>query len=126
VIHYPDEESVLEAVEQALGFPVVVRDRGLLSSAVFRPQSSYGGQDVYLDLWTKAIALGEGIARNHPLVDANKRTGWIAMVAFLAMNGVEEVLTPVEDEVAILFMLDLALERFSDIAKAAEAFRRLF
>jgi death-on-curing protein len=91
---------------------------------VFRPQSSYGGQDVYPDVWTKALALGEGIARNHPLVDANKRTGWVAMISFLALNG--EAVLPVEDEVAIQFMLDLALEKFADIEKATEALRRLF
>jgi death-on-curing protein len=124
VIHYPDEDAVLAATEEALGFPVVVRDWGLLSSAVFRPQASYGGQDVYADVWTKAVALGEGIARNHPLIDANKRTGWVAIMSFLALNG--EDVPEVDDETGIQFMLDLALDRFADIDKAAETLRRFF
>lgn len=122
--YYLDEDDVLEFAEDMLGFPVVVRDRGLLASAVFRPQSGYGDQDIYPDLWTKAAALGEGIARNHPLVDANKRTAWSAMRGFLTLNGVP--LEAVDDDAAEEFMLTLAQGNFTDINKAAEALRQLF
>lgn len=65
-----------------------LRDAGLLSSAVHRPATSVFGDDAYPSLDLKAAVLLESIVRNHPLVDGNKRLGWIAAVLFLARNGV--------------------------------------
>lgn len=61
------------------------RDAGLLESAVARPQqlAHYGAPDV-ADL---AAAYAYGIARNHPFVDGNKRTAFVAMELFLMLNG---------------------------------------
>ncbi|MFD7612187.1 type II toxin-antitoxin system death-on-curing family toxin [Streptomyces sp. NPDC059828] len=64
-----------------------VRDYGLLDSALARPQSSVFGQDAYPDVWQKAAALMESLARNHALVDGNKRLSWYATWVFLHMNG---------------------------------------
>ena len=64
-----------------------VRDYGLLDSALARPQSSVFGQDAYPDVWEKAAALMESLARNHALVDGNKRIAWYATWVFLHMNG---------------------------------------
>lgn len=64
-----------------------VRDYGLLDSALARPQSSVFGQDAYPDLWQKAAALMESLARNHGLVDGNKRIAWYATWVFLHVNG---------------------------------------
>ncbi|MEU8508856.1 Fic family protein [Streptomyces brevispora] len=64
-----------------------VRDYGLLDSALARPQSSVFGQDAYPDLWQKAAALMESLARNRALVDGNKRIAWYATWVFLRMNG---------------------------------------
>ncbi|MCX5605892.1 type II toxin-antitoxin system death-on-curing family toxin [Streptomyces phaeochromogenes] len=64
-----------------------VRDYGLLDSALARPQSSVFGQDAYPDVWEKAAALMESLARNHALVDGNKRIAWYAAWVFLHMNG---------------------------------------
>ncbi|MFI8101799.1 type II toxin-antitoxin system death-on-curing family toxin [Streptomyces sp. NPDC086023] len=64
-----------------------VRDFGLLDSALARPQSSVFGQDAYPDVWQKAAALMESLARNHGLVDGNKRIAWYATWVFLHMNG---------------------------------------
>ena len=47
------------------------------------------GQDAYPDLFTKAAALLHSLARNHPLVDGNKRLAWLATYVFLAKNGVD-------------------------------------
>ena len=62
-----------------------LRDAGLLESALARPVNlaAYGQPDV-ADL---AAAYGFGIVRNHPFVDGNKRTGFIAMKLFLLLNG---------------------------------------
>ncbi|MEU7766466.1 Fic family protein [Nocardia sp. NPDC049190] len=71
---------------ERLGTPAV-RDYGLLDSALARPQSTVFGQDAYPDVWQKAAALMESIARNHGLVDGNKRLAWYASWVFLQING---------------------------------------
>lgn len=72
---------------------VLVRDVGLIESALARPQASAFGADAYPDLWTKAAALLESLARNHPLIDGNKRLSWVSMRLFVAFNG-EDVRVP--------------------------------
>lgn len=64
-----------------------VRDYGLLDSTLARPRSSVFGQDAYPDVWQKAAALMESLARNHALVDGNKRIAWYATWVFLHVNG---------------------------------------
>ena len=72
-------------IEQSGGI-VGLRDEGLLESAVYRPQASFGGQDLYPDLFSKAAALGHSIISNHPFVDGNKRVGFEAMRLMLRLN----------------------------------------
>lgn len=63
------------------------RDEGLLESALNRPVNLAGyGEPASEDL---AAAYAFGIARNHPFVDGNKRTAWVAARLFLMLNGVE-------------------------------------
>ena len=71
-----------------------VRDEGLLSSALARPENAvaYGTPDV-ADL---AAAHAFGIARNHAFVDGNKRTAWVVARLFLALNGVALKFEPAE------------------------------
>ncbi|KIF74640.1 death-on-curing protein [Streptomyces sp. 150FB] len=64
-----------------------VRDYGLLESALMRPQASVFGQDAYPDVWQKAAALMESLARNRALIDGNKRIAWYATWVFLHLNG---------------------------------------
>lgn len=66
-----------------------IHDLGLLESAVARPQASYDRKDLYPDLFTKAAALLESLARNHAFVDGNKRTAISATDSFLFANGWE-------------------------------------
>jgi death on curing protein len=67
------------------GGAVGVRDAGLLDSALARPRqlAAYGTPDV-ADL---AAAYGFGLARNHPFVDGNKRSAFVAVELFLHLNG---------------------------------------
>ena len=76
----------MRVIEASGGSPGV-RDQGLLESAVYRPQASFGGADLYPDLFAKAAAVGHSIIKNHPFVDGNKRTGFEAMRLLLRMNG---------------------------------------
>ena len=64
-----------------------LRDPGLLVSALGRPRASAFGADAYPTLATKAAALLHSLARNHVLVDGNKRLAWICTRAFLRRNG---------------------------------------
>jgi death-on-curing protein len=59
-----------------------VRDRGLLESALYRPQTGY-----YADLIEEAAALWESLAQNYAFIDGNKRTAFAATYTFLAING---------------------------------------
>ena len=65
---------------------LAVHDRALLQSALARPQqiAAYGENADLIDL---AAALTRGIVKNHPFVDGNKRTGFVAGVLFLEING---------------------------------------
>lgn len=66
-----------------------IRDLGLLQSAIARPQSAFGGQDLYPSIFDKAAALFHSLMFNHAFVDANKRTTITSTARFLALNGCE-------------------------------------
>lgn len=88
-IEYLDLDDLLDLAERLLGPDPPVRDIGLLGSAVARPQTTAFGADAYPDIWTKAAALLLSIAKNHALVDGNKRLGWLATAVFLHLNGID-------------------------------------
>lgn len=51
------------------------------------PFQTFGCEDLYLTVFEKAAALGESLIVNHPFIDGNKRTGFIAMAALLEDEG---------------------------------------
>lgn len=73
-----------------------VRDHGLLESAVDRPNATFGGEELYPTTFLKAAAILESIVKNHPFVDGNKRTGWLACIAVMRLD--ERKFTLTEDE----------------------------
>ena len=83
---YIDLEDLI-GLGEALIEDFTVRDLGLLGAAAERPRTSAFGQDAYPDLWTKAAALLQSLVNSHPLVDGNKRLGWLATAVFLDLNG---------------------------------------
>ncbi|MGB8932380.1 MAG: type II toxin-antitoxin system death-on-curing family toxin [Anaeromyxobacteraceae bacterium] len=64
-----------------------LRDQGLLESAIAQPQASFGGAFVHESLFAMAAAYAFHIAENQPFLDGNKRTGVLAAVVFLELNG---------------------------------------
>jgi death-on-curing protein len=78
--------ELLHVAERTLG-EVLVRDHGLLESALARPQTTVFGDDAYPTIEEKAAALPHSLARNHALVDGNKRLALAGTIAFLGMNG---------------------------------------
>ncbi|WP_202078486.1 type II toxin-antitoxin system death-on-curing family toxin [Caldalkalibacillus salinus] len=67
--------------------PIGVQSQELLESAVYRPQQTLFEQDAYPDIFQKAAALFESLVKNHPFLNANKRTAVLAMTQFLSYNG---------------------------------------
>jgi death on curing protein len=70
---------------------LAIRDIGLLDSAAHRPAATAFGSDAYPSIHEKAAALLESIVRNHPLVDGNKRLGWLATHVFYGLNDYDLV-----------------------------------
>ena len=97
-----------------------VRDVGLLRSAVERPRATFGGKDLYRDLFHKAAALLESLIGNHPFLDGNKRTAISAAGLFLVLNG--DALDATQRELET-FALDVTLKK-RDVQDAAAWFRR--
>jgi death-on-curing protein len=117
VTEYLDLDDLLEIAREAVGGDVSVRDYGLLESALARPSASAFGQDAYPDLHLKAAALLHSLARNHALVDGNKRLAWTACRTFLAING--QWISAPEDE-RFDFVIRVATGVTSDLDKIAE------
>ena len=113
---YLTTEQALRIARAAVGGPVHVRDIGLLAAAVHRPHATVFGQNAYADGVTRAAALLHSLARNHPLVDGNKRLAWLATYVFLAKNGVE--LDPDDDD-AFALVVGVASGEISDVAEIA-------
>ena len=94
-----------------------VRDQGLLESAIYRPQASFGGQDLYPDLLAKAAALIHSLIKNHPFVDGNKRTGFEAMRLFLRINGKD---LKGSEDVKFVFVIKISTDPHFDEHRIAE------
>jgi death-on-curing protein len=100
-----DRELVLAIHERQLaehGGAGGIRDGGLLESAIARPLQMLAYSRPEPDLAELGAALAYGIARNHPFVDANKRTAYVAMRTFLVLNGTDVVAQPEERYAAML------------------------
>ena len=113
---YLTVEQALRIARLATGAPVEVRDIGLLESAVQRPRASVLGRDAYPEVLEKAAALMHSLARNHPLVDGNKRLAWLATYVFCAKNEVE--LNPHEDP-AYDLVIDVATGSMDEVGEIA-------
>ena len=113
-------EHLLRIADGAAGAEVVVRDIGLLESALGRPRATVFGEDAYPDVHTKAAALLHSVLRNHALVDGNKRLGWAATVVFLGING-HRVTAP--DDEAFELVVAVAAGELTDVLTIAERLR---
>ena len=103
--------ELLHVAERTIG-EVLVRDIGLLESAVARPQTSAFGEDAYPTLDAKAAALLHSIARNHALIDGNKRLALAGIIAFYGMNGRRLTLT---NDDAYDLVMSVAVGEFDDV-----------
>jgi death-on-curing protein len=117
VTEYLDVDDLLEIAREAVGGGVVVADYGLFESALARPRASVFGQDAYPDVHLKASALLQSLARNHALVDGNKRLAWTACRTFLAVNG-QWISAPADERFD--FVIRVATGVAADLDKIAD------
>jgi death-on-curing protein len=116
LIYLTLDEALLIA-ERVLGVPAPLRDAGLLDSALARPQATAFGREAYTSIHAKAAALLHSVARNHPLVDGNKRLALASTIAFYGVNG--HRLTLNNDEAYALIMA-VAAGELDDVESIAE------
>ena len=100
------------------GGAIGLRDAGLLESALSRPLNRAGYNEP--DIAELAALYAIAIARNHPFVDGNKRTAYVALETFLALNGFR---FPVSDADAVVTTLamasgDISEAEFTDWVRA--------
>jgi death-on-curing protein len=88
---YLELAQVIEAHDSAIkqfGGLNGIRDKNLLMSAVDTPKAAMFGQELYPTVYNKAAAYLYHIVCNHPFIDGNKRTGFIATILFLQANNI--------------------------------------
>jgi death-on-curing protein len=111
-----DFNALVHVARRTFGTEPEIRDAGLLESALARPRASAFGQDAYPTIHEKAAALLQSLARNHALIDGNKRLALAATLAFYGMNGVRLTLT--NDE-AYDLVIAVAVGQLDDVAAIA-------
>ncbi|HLU43205.1 MAG TPA: type II toxin-antitoxin system death-on-curing family toxin [Microthrixaceae bacterium] len=120
-VEYLEVEDLLGLATVLLGEPPPVRDLGLLASCAARAGASAFGQDAYPDVWTKASALLHSIVKNHPLVDGNKRLGWLATAVFLELNGVDVTKASNDDVYDLVMQVAASPVEVLDLAERLQA-----
>lgn len=113
--------ELLHVAQRTLGTEAPVRDHGLLQAALARPQTSVSGNDAYSTLDQKAAALLHSLARNHALVDGNKRLALAATITFLGINGRRLILTNDEAYELVMSVAQGELDDIGEIAELIEA-----
>ena len=112
---YPTLAETLELHDRLIkrfGGTEGVRDKGLLESALMRPQTGY-----YSSLSLEAAALLQSLNQNHPFVDGNKRVAFAATAIFLRMNGFRLRVDPDNGE---SFLISRVIQGKAEIEEIAE------
>jgi death-on-curing protein len=112
--------ELLHIAERVLGRGYSVRDYGLLEAALARPQATVFGKDAYPDLDAKAAALLHSVARNHALIDGNKRLALASLIAFYGLNGRRLTLTNEEAYDLVMSVATGELDTVDAIAAALQ------
>jgi death-on-curing protein len=114
-IIYITAEEILEIHEiliREFGGTTGLRDRGLLESATYRPQSGY-----YENLYEQAAALLESLILNHVFADGNKRVAFAATKVFLLVNRIH---LQVDADTAETFLIKEIIKNRCELSKIAE------
>jgi death on curing protein len=118
---YLDLEAALLIAARATEAEPQVADYGLLESALARPRATVMGKDAYPTLHGRAAALLHSLAKNHCLVDGNKRLAWLATVVFCHVNG---TYVDAPDDDAYDLVIAIADGSAGDLTAIAEQLRK--
>ena len=118
---YPTLPELMRVAERILGIDVKMRDAGLLESAIARPRATVFGRDAYPTLDEKAAALLHSLARNHALVDGNKRLALGGLIALYGLNGRRLTLTNDEAYDLVMAVSAGVLDTVAEITERLEA-----
>ncbi len=110
-----DIAAIHDQIIEATGGSLGVREPELLKSIAQKPKASFGGQDLYPNIFAKAAALYEALCNYHVFLDGNKRTAVVSMYRFLVINGYDLTATNQELEE---YTLNLATSH-PDLAEVA-------
>jgi death on curing protein len=121
VTEYLELDDLLAAADAAVEGQAEIRDVGLLQAAAARPQATAFGEEAYPGIDAKAAALLQSIVAGHPLVDGNKRLGWVAVRLFYLMNGLD-IHASVDE--AFDLIVAIAGGEIRDVPAIAEFFAR--
>jgi death-on-curing protein len=116
-----DLDALLHIAQRTLGEAPAVRDHGLLESALARPRATAFGDDAYDGIHAKAAALMHSLARNHALLDGNKRLALAATIAFYGMNGHRLTLS---NDAAYRLIMRVATGELDDVPGIASVLER--
>ena len=117
-IDYLSVDDLVEIASSILK-DLVIRDVGLLASAATRPRTTVFGADAYPRFVDKAAALLHSLARNHSLVDGNKRLAWAATRVYCLLNDRDLVFT-VDDAEAMVIAVAAGHLDVPDLARVFE------
>ena len=117
MIRFLSYENAFQQLSR-LGF--MVKDAGLLDSALARPKTTVFGEFAYPSIELMAAAMHQSLVKNHPLMDGNKRAAWTLLVSFLLINDI--VIEMTTDE-GMDFTLGVAEGRYG-LEEAAELIRK--
>jgi len=92
------------AIREYGGSPELL-DLGRLESSLAVPRQTMFGEELYPDVLSKAAILFYLLIKNHPFLDGNKRTAFLALMRFLNINGY--TLSAANDEL-YQFTIDVA------------------
>ena len=112
--------GIHEMVVKQFGGSMGVRDAGGLESALARPFQTFGGEDLYPDLFSKAAAIGESIIINHPSIDGNKRTGYVLMESILRFGGIK-IIAPNDKLYNFVISISTGETKFEEIVEWLKA-----
>ena len=118
---YLELDDLLAAADAAVDGRAEIRDVGLLQAAAARPQATAFGEEAYPSIHAKAAALLQSIVAGHPLVDGNKRFGWVAVRLFYLMNGLD---THPPADAAFDLIVAIAGGELRDVPAIAEVLAR--
>lgn len=96
-----------------------IRDFGLLFGSVERSKATFDGKDLYVSLFDKAATLMHSLVLNHPFVDGNKRTAYVATVRLLHINGYKFEVSS-DEMISFLLFIENKKPKIDAIAKWIE------